>query len=91
MKNQEPENIIIHDIRGQICPSCLLFTLREVNEQRSALKNNNLQILIKTDNRDATTTIPDAVSSMGYDSTVEKKEGYYEIRIMTQKNQKQSD
>ncbi len=39
MKNQEPENIIIHDIRGQICPSCLLFTLREVNEQRSALKN----------------------------------------------------
>jgi len=91
MKNQEPENIIIHDIRGQICPSCLLFTLREVNEQRSALKNNNLQILIKTDNRDATTTIPDALSSMGYDSTVEKKEGYYEIRIMTQKNQKQSD
>ena len=91
MKNQEPENIIIHDIRGQICPSCLLFTLREVNEQRSVLKNNNLQILIKTDNRDATTTIPDALSSMGYDSTVEKKEGYYEIRIMTQKNQKQSD
>ena len=91
MKNQEPENIIVHDIRGQICPSCMLFTLREVNEQRSALKNNNLQILIKTDNRDATTTIPDALSSMGYDSTVEKKEGYYEIRIMTQKNQKQSD
>ena len=73
MKNQEPENIIIHDIRGQICPSCMLFTLREVNEQRSALKNNNLQILIKTDNRDATTTIPDALSSMGYDSTEEKK------------------
>ena len=91
MKNQEPENIIIHDIRGQICPSCMLFTLREVNEQRSALKNNNLQILIKTDNRDATTTIPDALSSMGYDSTVEKKEGYYEIRIMTQKNQKPSN
>ena len=91
MKNQKPENIIIHDIRGQICPSCMLFTLREVNEQRSALKNNNLQILIKTDNRDATTTIPDTLSSMGYDSTVEKKEGYYEIRIMTPKNQKPSD
>jgi TusA-related sulfurtransferase len=91
MNKQEPENIIIHDIRGQICPSCLLFTLREVNEQRSALKNNNLQILIKTDNRDATTTIPDAVLSMGYDATVEKKEGYYEIRILPQKNQKPSD
>ena len=91
MNNQEPENIIIHDIRGQICPSCMLFTLREVNEQRLALRNNNLQILIKTDNRDAITTIPDAVSSMGYDATVEKKEGYYEIRIMTQKIQKQSD
>ena len=66
----------------------MLFTLREVNEQRSALKNNNLQIVIKTDNRDATTTIPDAVFSMGYDATVEKKEGYYEITIMTQINQK---
>lgn len=89
MNNKEPEeNIIIHDIRGQICPSCLLFTLREVNDQQAALKNGTIEIVIKTDNRDATTTIPDAVSSMGYNCTVEKKEGYYQIRIMPHKSQK---
>ena len=91
MKDQEYENTIIHDIRGQICPSCLLFTLREVNKKQSVLKEGKTQILIKTDNRDATSTIPDTISSMGYDSTVEKKEGYYEIRITPQQNQKLSD
>lgn len=80
------ENVIVHDIRGQICPSCLLFTLREVNEQRDALKNSRLKIVIKTDNRNATSTIPDAVASMGYASTVEKtSEGYYRIVIMSRK------
>ena len=78
------ENVIVHDIRGQICPSCLLFALKEVNEQRSALKDGQIQILIKTDNRNATSTIPDAVTSMGYATTVEKKKGYYEILIMAQ-------
>lgn len=82
MSDQETQNIIVHDIRGQICPSCLLFALKEVNEQRSALKEGKIKIVIKTDNRNATSTIPDAVTSMGYDSIVEKKEGYYEIRIM---------
>lgn len=67
------ENIIVHDIRGQICPSCLLFTLREVNEQRDAIKNKNARLIIKTDNRDATSTIPEALKSMGYDHTIEKK------------------
>lgn len=87
MKDQEPENIITHDIRGQICPSCLLFTLREVNEQKDTFKDGNTQIIIKTDNRDATTTIPDAVSSMGHYCSVEKKEGYYEIKITPRKKQ----
>jgi TusA-related sulfurtransferase len=91
MKNQKPENIIVHDIRGQICPSCLLFTLSEINEQKTGLKEGNVQITIKTDNRDATTTIPDAVLSMGYDYSVEKKEGYYEIRVMQHTKQKPSD
>ena len=79
---QDSENIIVYDIRGQICPSCLLFTLREVNDQRSALKEGSVKLLIKTDNRNATSTIPEAVSSMGYDYCVAKKDGYYEIEIM---------
>ena len=85
MNDMQQGNIIVHDIRGQICPSCLLYTLREVNEKRHALKDGTTQIIIKTDNRDATSTIPEAIASMGYDYAVEKKEGYYEIRIMPHK------
>lgn len=89
MTEQTPKTII-YDIRGQICPSSLLFTLREVNSQRAALKEGSIQILIKTDNRNATTTIPDAVDSMGYDYVVEKKEGYYDILIMPHTQEKPS-
>ena len=70
MNDSSTNDVIVHDIRGQICPSCLLFTLREVNEQRDALKNKNTRLIIKTDNRDATATIPEALTSMGYDHTV---------------------
>lgn len=87
--NHEPDkehNVIIHDIRGQICPSSLLYTLREVNTHRRELKNGMLKIIIKTDNRNAITTIPDAVATMGYGSTVEKMaEGYYRIEIKSRK------
>ncbi len=91
MKTEKPEKTVVHDIRGQICPSCLLFTLREVNEQREALRKGSIQILIKTDNRDATSTIPEAVLNMGYEYTVEKREGYYEITIMPPKKLKKTD
>jgi len=91
MKDDKPANIIVHDIRGQICPSCLLFTLREVNKQKSAFKEGNTRIIIKTDNRDATTTIPDAVSSMGYECLVEKKAGYYELVIVPHKKNQSID
>ena len=85
MKDTGENKTIVHDIRGQICPSCLLYTLREVNVQRDALKNRNLHLIIKTDNRDATSTIPEALASMGYDHTIEKKDGYYTIEIMAKK------
>ena len=81
MGHDTAKNIIVHDIRGQICPSSLLFTLKEVNEQRQALKEHNMKIVIKTDNRDAINTIPDAVSTMGYITNVEKKDTYYQIEI----------
>lgn len=83
---EKEENVIIHDIRGQICPSSLLYTLHEVNTHRRELKNGTLKIIIRTDNRNATTTIPDAVSIMGYAFTVEKMAGgYYQIEIMSRK------
>lgn len=87
MNFQESPQIIEHDIRGQICPSCLLYTLKEINEQQADLKAGRIELLILTDNRHATTTIPDAVASMGYRYFVTKKEGYYEIRVM-QNNQR---
>ncbi len=86
--NLTDKNTIVHDIRGQICPSCLLFTLREVNLQRKTLKKENTRIIIKTDNRDATSTIPDAVATMGYETTIEKKDGYYSIEIQAKPKNK---
>lgn len=85
MANHQEEKIIVHDIRGQICPSCLLFALREVNKEQQALKEDRIRIVIMTDNRNAIATIPEAVSSMGYATTVEKKEGYYQIEISVKK------
>ena len=85
MESKHDANVIVHDIRGQICPSTLLFALREVNREQQALKEQGAVIVIKTDNRNAIATIPEAVSSMGYATTVEKKEGYYQIEIRLRK------
>jgi TusA-related sulfurtransferase len=76
-----PEELIEIDIRGQICPSCLLTTLREVNQHQAGLKRREVALRVKTDSRDATSTIPAAVGNMGYPVTVEKEEGYYLILI----------
>lgn len=75
------EELIEIDIRGQICPSCLLTTLREVNQRQAALKRGEVALQVKTDSRDATSTIPAAVGNMGYPVAVEKAQGYYLIRI----------
>ncbi|HEY6838832.1 MAG TPA: sulfurtransferase TusA family protein [Geobacteraceae bacterium] len=69
------------DIRGQICPSTLLIALKEMNLHRDALRSGEVQLAFKTDNRDATITIPDAAANMGYGVSVEKEEGYYVIVI----------
>lgn len=70
-----------YDIRGQICPSCLLTTLKELNQHQEALRAGQMLFRIKTDNRQATTTIPDAVRNMGYAVAVEKAGAHYEITI----------
>lgn len=69
------------DIRGQICPSCLLLALREVNARKEALRNGQVRLCIRTDSRDAITTIPDAMQNMGYAVAVTKDRGHYLITI----------
>jgi len=73
--------IIEKDIRGQICPSSLLLALREINKNFDRLANGVLEIVVLTDNRDATGTIPTTVENMGLHSEVEKIAGYYRILV----------
>ena len=69
------------DIRGQICPSTLLTALREVNLRKDALKTGASQLVILTDDRNATATIPNAVDNMGYPVTVLREDGHYRITV----------
>jgi hypothetical protein len=69
------------DILGQVCPACLLVVLREMNTHRQQLKNGEAQLIIKTDHRDTTRTIPESARKMGYDVEVRNLETYYEITI----------
>ncbi|PLX86721.1 MAG: sulfurtransferase TusA family protein [Desulfuromonas sp.] len=79
--NTKSVELIEFDIRGQICPSTLLTTLREINRHKKALKSGGAQLAVVTDNRDSTTTIPDSVRHMGYEVTVAKEHDYYRILI----------
>ncbi len=75
-----PENIEF-DIRGQICPSSLLTTLKELNSLKQEIKSGQVIITVKTDNRDATVTIPETATNMGYEVNINKKDDYYIITI----------
>jgi len=80
-ENASPGSVIEFDIRGQICPSALLITLREVNEHKRALKAGLARVRVRTDNRDSTITIPDALTNMGYVVEVTKEKGHYLVEI----------
>jgi len=69
------------DIRGQICPSTLLTALRVLNAHRESLRSGDLELVILTDARDATHTIPEAATNMGYRAQVEAADGHYTIRL----------
>ncbi len=73
--------VIQLDIRGQICPSTLLIALKEMNRHKEALRSGEVALLFKTDNRDATVTIPDAAENMGYGANVSKEADYYLITV----------
>lgn len=84
------DKIINLNISGQICPACLLLALKEVNRHKRLLKNGKASLVVKTDHRDATRTIPNAVVAMGYAVSVLKRKGYYEITI-EQKHEDRKD
>ncbi len=75
------QEILEFDIRGQICPSSLLIALKEVNTHKERLRRGEVALAFKTDNRDATITIPDAATHMGYWVRVTKSADYYVVLV----------
>ncbi len=69
------------DICGQICPSCLLLALRTLNQNREAILRGEAEVLVLTDDRQATSTIPDATAKMGYATEVTRTGDGYRMRI----------
>ncbi len=69
------------DIRGQICPSTFLVALKEINAHADILRQGGVKLCFIIDNRDATITIPESASNMGYAVTVEKKDRQYNIVV----------
>jgi TusA-related sulfurtransferase len=75
-------NQTIHlDIRGQICPSCLLLALKELNQNGAAIRAGQCEVEIVTDDRQATATIPATADRMGYNTAVVHQDDGYHIRI----------
>lgn len=69
------------NILGQVCPACLLVALKQLNDQRDRLRKGEVEVVVRTDHRDATRTIPQSAEAMGYRVVVKKVKTYYEIRI----------
>ena len=69
------------NILGQVCPACLLVVLKEINTHREKLRSGQKRLVIRTDHRDTTRTVPESARKMGYDVEVHKVETYYEITI----------
>ncbi len=76
-----PPRILPLDIQGQICPSCLLLTLKLLNEHHDELQAGTAVVEVVTDDRQAIATIPDATAKMGYRCVVAQEGGLYRIRI----------
>lgn len=69
------------DIRGQLCPSCLLLTLKALNRCGGAVRDGSAEIMVTTDDRQATATIPATVDRMGFQTDVSREDASYRIRI----------
>ena len=81
MSSASGQKVIELNILGQVCPACLLVVLKEINTHRENLRNGEIRLVIRTDNRDTTRTVPESARKMGYTVEVNKVETYYEISI----------
>lgn len=75
------KKLIELNIFGEVCPSCLLLALNEMNVHGKKLKKGAAELLISTDHRDATRTITESARAMGFEVDVKKIDTYYEIRV----------
>lgn len=72
---------ITHDIRGQICPSCLLQTLKALNQHGAEIRGGSTELAVLTDDRQATSTIPAMANRMGFQAEVGRTADGYHIRV----------
>jgi hypothetical protein len=76
MSDKTRQEKIDIDMRGQVCPACLLVAMDTMNKHRPALQGGKVRLCIKTDNREAITTIPTTAQNMGYATRVTKTASY---------------
>ncbi len=81
MGDQESVKAVNLDLRGQICPATLLKSLKLLNEMKGELSAGVSRLTILTDHRDATVTVPEAASNMGYAVSVSKEDRHYVITV----------
>ena len=79
-KERSVETIELN-ILGQVCPACLLVVLKEINRHRERLRGGAARLVVRTDHRDTTRTVPASAQKMGLNVEVRKVETYYEIVI----------
>ena len=80
MSEKSPQRMEF-DMRGQICPSTLLTALQEINLHSALLQAGDVKLSFKTDNREATVTIPESAENMGYATMVRKEEDFYVVEV----------
>lgn len=81
MSTAPGQQVIELNILGQVCPACLLVVLKEINTHHENLRSGKALLVVRTDHRDTTRTVPESARKMGYAVKVNKVETYYEIAI----------
>lgn len=81
MEKRDIVEVVDLNILGQVCPACLLVVLKALNEHEQNLRSGTTRLLVRTDHRDSTRTVPQAAEKMGYAVEVKKIDRCYEISI----------
>lgn len=81
MESREVVDVVDLNILGQVCPACLLVVLKALNQHEQSLRSGKTRLLVRTDHRDSTRTVPESARKMGYLVDVKKIDHHYEISI----------